>query len=271
MLRPFYLPWCWVLASVVVTTGSWGFGGLSVRAEEAQTWAGVHGDRLRIMLGFRVKSEAVQQRLPEPWRLSPPDSGPDKGANLFVVLVDRVWHDKAEGSPSFSGANRIINLAAPARHPQTGEMASIILGGWASNSANVPGFYQVYRAATVRVGHTIKDQPEDAEEVTDAWDVRPIAGRGGLELRLQSRRKMAARRRVRGEAQAVSAKDQDLWQLHKFDAAVDVVKSVPEGIDEVKRYTFRLSAPEFGELFDGTEQLISIRVTPWYTRQVFVP
>ena len=69
----------------------------------------------------------------------------------------------------------------------------------------------------------------------------------------------------------VSAKDQDLWQLHKFDAAVDVVKSVPEGIDEVKRYAFRLSAPEFGDLLDGTEQLISIRVTPWYMRQVFVP
>jgi hypothetical protein len=271
MLRPFYLPWCWVLVSVVVISGSWGFGELSVRAEEVQTWVGVHGDRLRIMLGFQVKPEAVQRRLPVPWRLSPPGSGPDKGANLFVVLVDRMRHDGAEGRPGFSGANRIINLAAPARHPQTAEMASIILGGWASNPANVPGFYQVYHAATVRVEHAITDQSEDAEEVTDVWDVGPVAGRGGLELRLQSRRKTAARRRVRGEARVVSAKDQDLWQLHKFDAAVDLVKSVSEGIDEVKRYAFRLSAPEFGDLFDGTEQLISIRVTPWYMRQVFVP
>jgi hypothetical protein len=270
MLRPFYLPWCWVLACVFVISGSWGFGGLSVQAEEVQTRAGVHGDRLRIMLGFQAKPEAVQQWLPAPWRLSPPDSGPDKGANLFVVLVDRVRDDEAEGKPSFSGANRIINLAAPARHPQTGEMASMILGGWASNPANVPGFYQVYRAATVHVERTLKDQPGEAEEVTDVWQVRDAAGHGGLELRLQSRRKMVARRTVRGEAQVVSAKDPDLWQLHKFDAAAEVVKSVPAGINKVQGYTFRLSAPEYGELFDGSEQLISIRVTPWYVRQVFV-
>jgi hypothetical protein len=30
-------------------SGSWGFGGLSVRAEEVQTRAGVHGDRLCIV------------------------------------------------------------------------------------------------------------------------------------------------------------------------------------------------------------------------------
>jgi hypothetical protein len=149
-----------------------------------------------------------------------------------------VRDDEAEGKPSFSGATCIINLAAPARHPQTGEMASIILGGWASNPANVLGFYQAYHAATVHVERAIKDQPKDqpgeAEEVTDVWEVRDAAGHGGLELRLQSRRKMVARRTVRGEAQAVSATDPDLWQLHKFDAAAEVVKSVPEGINKVQ-------------------------------------
>jgi hypothetical protein len=114
------------------------------------------------------------------------------------------------------------------------------------------------------------DLPGEAEEVTDVWEVRDAAGHGGLELRLQSQRKMTARRRARGEAHVVSAKDPDLWQLHRFDTAADVVKSGPEGIDQVKRYTFRLSAPDYDELFDGSEQLISISVTPWYVRQVFV-
>jgi hypothetical protein len=270
MLRPFHLPWWWVLASALVISGSWDFGELSVRAEEVQIHAGVHGDRLRIMLGFQVKSEAVQRELPAPWQLGPPASGPDKGANLFVILVDRVRDDEAEEKPSFSGANRIINLAVPARHRQTGQIASVILGGWASNPANVPGFYQVYRAATVHVERAIKDQPGEAEEVTDVWEVHDAAGHGSLELRLQSRRKMVARRTVRGEAQVVSAKDPALWQLHKFDAAAEVVKSVPAGINKVEGYSFRLSAPEYGTLFDGSEQLISIRVTPWYVRQVFV-
>jgi hypothetical protein len=116
------------------------------------------------------------RRLPSPWQLGPPDSGPDKDTILFVILVDRVRDDEAERKPSFSGATRIINLAAPARHPQTGEMASIILGGWASNPASVLGFYQVYHAATVHVERAIKDQPGEAEEVTDVWEVRDAAG-----------------------------------------------------------------------------------------------
>ena len=106
-------------------------------------------------------------------------------------------------------------------------------------------------------------------EVTDVWEVHDAAGHGGLELRLQSRRKMAARRTAKGEARVVSAKDPDLWQRHTFGAVVDVVKSVPEGIDQVQRYSFRLSVPEYGKLFDGSERLISIRVTPWYVRRVF--
>ena len=62
-----------------------------------------------------------------------------------------------------------------------------------------------------------------------------------------------------------------MGQLHQFDAAADVVKSLPEGIDRVQHYTFRLDMPGFGSLFDGSEQLIGISVTPWYVRQVFTP
>jgi hypothetical protein len=92
-----------------------------------------------------------------------------------------------------------------------------------------------------------------------------------LELRLRWRRKFAARRTLKGEAQVVSGKDPTRLQRHRFDATVEVVKSVPEGVDEVQHYSFRLTAPEYSELFDGTEQLISIRVSPWYMRHVFMP
>ena len=77
--------------------------------------------------------------------------------------------------------------------------------------------------------------------------------------------------RERGEAHVISAKDPALGQDHKFEAATDVVKSVPEGIDEVQHYTFRLTAPEYSTLFDGSEQLIGISVAPWHLRQVFGP
>ena len=259
------------LAGVLLVMGAWGLGDLlSACSAVPQTFTGIHGDRHRLTLGFRVKPEVVQGCLPAPWQLHPPASGPFEGANIFVVLVDRVRDDDAEGNSKSRGADRIINVAVPARHPETAETASIILGGWASTPANVPGFYQVYRKAAVRVEHALKSQEGDAEEATDLWDVQDAAGAGGMRLRLQSLREVDRRVRERGEAHVVSAKDPALWQVHKFEGATDVVKSVPEGIDEVRRYTFQLTAPEYSTLFDGSEQLIGISVTPWFVRQVFV-
>jgi hypothetical protein len=45
---------------------------------------------------------------------------------------------------------------------------------------------------------------------------------------------------------------------------------VPEGLDRLQEYTFSLTVPEYLKLFDGSEQLIGVSVTPWYVRQVFV-
>jgi hypothetical protein len=101
--------------------------------------------------------------------------------------------------------------------------------------------------------------------------VSDATGACGLELRLHSVRKVSARTRAKGESNLFSAKDPTLGRIYKFDAATDVVKSAPEGIDRAKAYTFRVTAPEYAKLFDGSEQLIGISVTPWYVRQVFVP
>jgi hypothetical protein len=271
MARTARLRWHQGLAGVLLVMGVWALGDLLTACSAVpQTFIGVHGDRLRLTLGFRVNPEAIQRRLPAPWQLYPPASGPFKGANIFVVLVDRVRDDDAEGKPRSQGAERIINVAVPARHSETAETASVILGGWASTPANVPGFYQVYRRATVRVEHALKGQDGDAEEVMELWEVQDADGTGGMQLRLQALRKAGRRVRERGEAQAVSAKDPALRQVHRFEGATDVVKSVPEGVDEVQHYTFRLTAPEYSALFDGAERLIGISVTPWFVRQVFV-
>jgi hypothetical protein len=51
----------------------------------------------------------------------------------------------------------------------------------------------------------------------------------------------------------------------------DIVKSIPAGIDRVQEYQLRVTVPEFGKLFDGTEQLVGIAVSPVYLREVFLP
>ena len=193
-----------------------------------------------------------------------------KGANFLVLLIERVRDEDTEGKPKNSGTSRIVVYAALAKHPQAGTKAVMVLGGYASNPANVPGFYKNYRAATVRVEHTIKSHELDAEAITDIWEVRDATGSGGLELRLESLRKVGARARKKGAPNIISAKDPTLWRIYKYDTAVDVVKSAPQGIDRVQKYTLRLTDPEFGKLFDGSERLIGIFVQPWYVRQVLV-
>ena len=243
---------------------------LASRPVEAQTFTGMTGERDRITLGFQVKPEAVQGLLPAPWRLAPLNGGPLKGSNFLVVFVNRIREDDLEGKPRYSGTNPFIVFVAPVKHPQTGQTVGVILDGLASNPAGVPGYYKVYRAATVRVEHASKSHEVDEEAVTDVWEVRDATGPGRVELRLQSLVKVGARTRDKGEAENISAQDPALWRIYKFDAATDVVKSVPQGIDRVKGYTFRLTAPEYSKLFDGSEQLIGITLLPWYVRQTFV-
>jgi hypothetical protein len=52
---------------------------------------------------------------------------------------------------------------------------------------------------------------------------------------------------------------------------MDVVRSLSAGIDRVQSYEFRVTAAELRELFDGSEQLVSIATVPWYLRQIFLP
>ena len=237
---------------------------------EAQTFTGMTGERDRITLGFQVKPEAVQAFIPTPWRLAPLNGGPLKGANFLVSFINRIREDDPEGKPRYSGNNPFVVLVAPAKHPQTGQAVGVILDGFASNPAGVPGYYKVYRPATVRVEHASKIHEVDTEEVTDVWEVQNALGVGSVELRLQSLVNVGARTRDKGEPENISAKDPALWRIYKFDAATDVVMSVPQGIDRVKEYTFRLTVPEYSKLFDGSEQLIGITLLPWYVRQTFV-
>lgn len=243
---------------------------LSSGPVEAQTFTGMSGERNRITLGFQVKPEAVQALLPAPWQLEALAGGPFKGANLLVAFIDRIREDDPEGKARYGGTNPFVVLSAPAKHPQTGQTVTFLLCGFASNPANVPGFYGVYRAATVSVEHATKSHGVDAEAVTDVWEVRDATGTGGVGLRLQSLLKVGARTRDKGEPNVISAKDPSLRRIYKFDAATDVVKSISQGIDRVQGYTFHLTVPEYGKLFDGSEQLIGITLMPWYMRQTFV-
>lgn len=68
----------------------------------------------RIVLAFKADDSAVQEMMPEGWRLLTLPKGPLAGTNLIVSLIDRQLVLDAEGKP-----------ASPPTHRQGGCVAGL--------------------------------------------------------------------------------------------------------------------------------------------------
>jgi hypothetical protein len=73
------------------------------------------------------------------------------------------------------------------------------------------------------------------------------------------------------ETKPRSAVDPTISRVYRVDQGLDLVRSVPVGIDRVHAYSLRVTVPELRPVFDGSEQLVSIALYPWYLRQVSLP
>ena len=242
---------------------------LSCQWAQAQTFSVEQIER-RIVMGFQVNAETLQGRLPSPWQLDPLAGGPLKGANLLITLVDNLRTENAQGKASIGGTLRFAFFAAPATNPQTGQTVAVVLGGFASNAAYVPGFYQVYSAATIRIQHATKSLEGGADEQADVWEVLDGTGKLELSFRLISSPDAVTRSRTKSEINSISAKDPALWRIYKYDSVTDVVRSVALGIDQIQSLDLRVNSAEFADLFNGSEQLVGINLLPWYIRQVYI-
>ena len=68
-----------------------------------------------------------------------------------------------------------------------------------------------------------------------------------------------------------SSVDPNIFFNYKDDAAVNLVKSIPAGIDRVKNYKFRVTMSELRKMFDGSEQLVGILINPSRVRLKYSP
>jgi hypothetical protein len=108
---------------------------------------GTHLD-LRTSVAFKAPDAAVQKMLPPGWEVNPSTSGPAKGANLVIVLVDQVMFLDENGKPK--ERSRGASVVVPARKTGAKDAGSMIVSGLYS-AGNVPGAYDVYMPADVTV------------------------------------------------------------------------------------------------------------------------
>lgn len=217
------------------------------------------------VLHFAVRSTALQSRLPLPWQASPVASGASRGANLALILNDALLNQDPDGNPLPDVVSRYIGFSIPARHPETGEEAGFNFRILTSHPKAVPGKYK-----TSRLGHVLREYYSKGTEsdatVTERFRFRDPAG-GSVELQLQYRRGVPSR--VASQGNVRSAMDPNILRVYRVHQLMDVVRSVPQGIDRVLSYQLRVTIAEFGDLFDGSEELVSITVVPWYVRHVY--
>ena len=254
------LPWRAILAAVLAVCGT-----LTAPSLRAETFNSVQGDR-RVVIGYRVNPDALQKMLPAPWQVSANGPGPNDGANFFVTLIERPRDEAPDTKIRINGTYSVV-FRVVAKDPQTGMTGGLIVGGFGQTAA--AGYYQTNRQASFSVERSVKAKDEQ-ETIVESWTVEGKGPGERLEIRLQTTPDMKTRTRDKGEANTISAKDTKLWRIYRFDSTTDVVRSVPKSIDLVKSYSLKLASPEFGTLFDGSEKLVSIALTPWYLRQTFL-
>ncbi len=252
--------------SVLFIFGMISVCGVSLTASaRADIFVGSNADN-RITVGLRVGQAAAQAWLPAPWQVEPLQRGPFRGANFLVAFIDRLLNQDPEGKPVGGGTFRLAALYVPAKHPQTEESAPFIIRVFGPHEG--PGPYKNSVQATVRREATLRGGNFEPGAGTELWEVRDSAG-GILEFRMDYQRAVPVR--TKGEARPHSNVDPTFFRMYRYDQVMDVVKSIPEGIDRVQSYQLRVTMSELRRLFDGTEQLVGIAVIPWYGRKTFLP
>jgi len=220
----------------------------------------------RIYVAFNVDQKAAQAWLPAPWKAVSVPKGPFKGANLYVLFNDKFIGQDGEGKPDMGGMYCDSALIAFGKNQKTGEFSAFVTRiYWPYDD---PHGYKNAVKATVSREATIKGATSESGAGSEVWKVQDSAG-GIMEFRMDYQR--AVPKRLKKEFKVRSSVEPDFLRIYRDDYAVDLVKSIPAGINRVKNYQFRTTISELGKMFDGSEKLIGISVNPCRVRQVFLP
>ncbi len=222
----------------------------------------------RLMVALRVGEGELSKVLPPTWQTMMIPGGPLKGANFFFVFIDSFLVQDAQGKPDKGGISHKVVFAVPAKHAQTGEIATVVIGGFTADVQEVPGPYKNFSLATIRREQTLKWGRIEAGAGEEFWEARNTRG-GIIELKIQYQRALPSRAKL--EQKIYSAVEPNFFRIYRLDQGMDIIKSIPAGIDRVQNYQFRIVVPELGKIFDGTEQLVGIATIPLYIRQIFLP
>jgi hypothetical protein len=222
----------------------------------------------RSMVVLQVNPVELQKWLPESMQIAPAPGGPFKGGNLFLIFVDLFLVQDPQGKSIMGGACRKAAFVVPVKDNKTEEMVYLLIHGLADNPEHVPGPYKNTKKCAIRreLNHTVSGL--SAVTGDDTWEFKDSSG-SLIDFHVTYERSVPMR--VKPVQKIYSGVEPEFFRIYKTDYLMDVVKSIPAKIDRTKDYRLKLSLPELGKLFDGTEQLVGVLIIPAYVRSVFLP
>jgi len=223
----------------------------------------------RVQVAFAVAGEKLQNLLPAKWQSSSLPAGPSKGANFMIGFRNRLHatHHDADGTDRAGEHDRGAVLLAVIKDSETQESGVWVLRSLVANPASLPGPYRNAKSVTVRVEQRMEMGDDPNGVGTERWQPRD---KDGQELSMHLRYGIGTPVRTIGESKVRGGPDPDFSRIYRTDRGIDVVRSLPNAVDRATEFYFRSTLSEFKEIFDGSEQVVSISVEPWYVRQVFL-
>jgi len=219
---------------------------------------------LRTSLSFKASDAAVQKLLPEGWEINSPTAGPSKGANLTVTLLEQVISYDAAGKPAETSRGAAFSI--PARKKGTDSTGGMVFGGL-FDPVGTPGAYGVYSLAQIAIDRRMQTGADKKLTKEEHWQLR--ADGESIEVQIQFAPGVPTISKINANVHA--AAKPEFYRIYRLEQAVDVLRSTATGVDRITKFSFKASGDKLGQLFDGTEQLISVTSVPWYSRQLYLP
>jgi hypothetical protein len=219
----------------------------------------------RTSVSLHVAPEAAQAFLPDGWTLNAPPTGP----NLTVIFMDRSLELTPDGKPLQAGVNRMMVLAMAAKNRTTGQVRSMLVGGYSADPLGSPGAYKVYRPGAVTVTRTEHSLVKDGKLETTIEEHWAAKGADGATVNLDLAYRRGVPKLSTFEQKNYSAAEPDFYRTYRGQQATEVLRN-GTGVDQVSSVKLKASGGSLGKAINGSEQIVSISAAPFYSRLTFV-
>jgi hypothetical protein len=230
----------------------------------------------RTVLALQADASALQRRLPSGWWLEPYAGNDIRGtslrdANVLIpfheVFAVRTHDGSVHGLPQVS----YIAFVSQARDDASGELGHVHWFTYTEDPDAVPGKYRDGTLAAITRSQTFTKERRGETQVRETFSA--VADGGEVHLSLayaQGGDWLLWATADEPNLPLYAARDPSIVRVYQEDQVLNVVRSVPLGVDRVSDVGLQVRG-ELSDVFDGNERIIAVVIQRPYMRQVHVP